>query len=61
MRATIKQTTPAATEMVSYGIPAYKMGVMLVWFAAHTSHIGLYPRGSGIEEFREEKAPFNSR
>ncbi len=27
---------------------------MLVWFAAHTKHIGFYPRVSGIEAFKKE-------
>jgi uncharacterized protein YdhG (YjbR/CyaY superfamily) len=31
----------------------------LVWFAVHTNHIGLYPRGSVIEEFREELTDHN--
>ena len=53
MRQTIKATAPGAEELISYGIPAYKLKGMLVWFAAHTNHIGLYPRGSGIEEFAD--------
>ena len=51
MRHVVKTTAPHAEELISYGIPAYKLKGMLVWFAAHTNHIGLYPRGSGIEEF----------
>jgi uncharacterized protein YdhG (YjbR/CyaY superfamily) len=58
LRAAIKEAAPQATEMISYGVPAFKLGNMLVWFAAHSHHIGLYPRGSGIEEFREELAPY---
>ena len=54
MRNTIKQTAPQADELISYGIPAFRLKGMLVWFAAHTNHIGLYPRGSGIEEFAEQ-------
>ena len=51
MRSAIKQAAPDAEEIISYGIPAFRFKGMLVWFAAHTNHIGLYPRGSGIEEF----------
>ncbi len=54
MRAAIKETAPQAEEIISYGIPAFRYKGMLVWFAAHTNHIGLYPRGSGIEEFAEQ-------
>ncbi len=51
MRSVVKQVAPQAEETISYGIPAFKLNGMLVWFAAHTNHIGLYPRGSGIDEF----------
>jgi uncharacterized protein YdhG (YjbR/CyaY superfamily) len=51
MRSAIKQAAPDAEEIISYSMPAFRLNGMLVWFAAHTSHIGLYPRGSGIEEF----------
>jgi uncharacterized protein YdhG (YjbR/CyaY superfamily) len=54
MRQAIKQVAPDADELISYGIPAFRFKKMLVWFAAHTNHIGLYPRGSGIEEFAEQ-------
>ena len=58
MRATIKKAAPKAEELISYNMPAYKLNGMLVWFAAHSKHIGLYPRGSGIEEFSEELSPY---
>ena len=51
MRLTIQQAAPNAEEMISYSMPAFRLNGMLVWFAAHSNHIGLYPRGSGIEEF----------
>ena len=54
MRKAVKDTAPQAEEIISYGIPAFRFKGMLVWFAAHTNHIGLYPRGSGIEEFAEQ-------
>lgn len=58
LRSTIAEAAPEAGETISYGIPAFKLNGMLVWFAAHTNHIGLYPRGSGIEEFRDELKHF---
>src|SRR5882724_9135866 len=54
LRDTIKKAAPRAEETISYGIPAFKLNGMLVWFAAHKKHIGFYPRGSGIEQFRTE-------
>ena len=54
IRATIRKAAPGAEEVISYGMPAYKLNGMLVWFAAHTKHIGFYPKASGIAAFRKE-------
>ena len=54
LRTTIKKTAPQADEVISYGMPAIKLNGMLVWFAAHSKHIGFYPRVSGIEAFKKE-------
>ena len=54
LRATIKKAAPKAEEIISYGMPAFKLNGMLVWFAAHKKHIGFYPRVSGIESFKKE-------
>jgi uncharacterized protein YdhG (YjbR/CyaY superfamily) len=53
-RGVVKLVAPEATEAISYGIPAFKQNGMLVWFAAHTNHIGFYPRASAIERFKKE-------
>ena len=53
-RATIKKAAPEAEEVISYGMPAFKLKGMLVWFAAHSKHIGFYPRVSAIEAFKKE-------
>lgn len=53
-RTTVKKAAPQAEEAISYGMPAFKLNGMLVWFAAHTNHTGFYPRVSGIEAFRKE-------
>jgi uncharacterized protein YdhG (YjbR/CyaY superfamily) len=54
LRATIKKSAPTAVEVISYGMPAFKLNGMLVWFAAHSKHIGFYPRMSAIEAFKKE-------
>jgi len=54
LRVTIKKAAPQADEVISYGMPAFKLNGMLVWFAAHAAHIGFYPRVSGIEAFKKE-------
>lgn len=60
MRTTITKAAPNAEELISYGMPAFKLNGMLVWFAAHTKHIGFYPRGSGIEEFKQDISNYKS-
>jgi len=54
LRVTIKGAAPQADEIISYGMPAFKLNGMLVWFAAYSKHIGFYPRVSGIEAFKKE-------
>jgi uncharacterized protein YdhG (YjbR/CyaY superfamily) len=59
-RGVVKQVAPEATETISYGMPAFKQNGMLVWFAAHTNHIGFYPRVSAIERFKKELSGYKS-
>lgn len=47
IRATIHRGAPAAEETISYGIPAFRLHGILVYFAAFQKHIGLYPPVSG--------------
>lgn len=54
MRATIKRAAPKAEETISYGIPAFRLNGLLVWFAAFKEHIGFYPRKSAIIAFQDE-------
>ena len=54
IRAVIRDSAPKAVEKISYQMPGFYLNGMLVWFAAHTHHIGFYPTGSGIEAFKEE-------
>jgi len=54
LRSVIKKAAPVAEEKLSYGMPAYTHKGMLLYFAAHTNHIGLYPYPSAMETFRKE-------
>ena len=58
MRLTIKKAAPQAKETISYGIPAFTLNGLLVWFAAHKNHIGFYPRASAIAAFKKELSPY---
>lgn len=54
MRETVKAAAPDAEEAISYGMPLYKQQGRLVYFGAHTHHLGLYPMGAAIEHFKKE-------
>ena len=54
MRDIIKKAAPKAVEVISYGMPAFKMHGVLVFFAAWKTHIGFYPHSSGIAAFKKE-------
>ena len=43
IRATIRKAAPAAAERISYQMPAFFQHGVLIYFAAHTHHIGIYP------------------
>lgn len=58
VRTTIKQAAPQATEVISYNMPAFKMHGILVYYAAHTEHIGFYPTASPIEIFKDELSAY---
>lgn len=58
LRATIKLAAPEASEVISWGMPAYKQNGILVYFAAYKNHIGFYPTASGIEAFKPELSSF---
>jgi uncharacterized protein YdhG (YjbR/CyaY superfamily) len=54
VRRTIQAAAPQAQETISYRMPAFKLDRILVYFAAHTSHIGFYPGAGAIAAFRKE-------
>lgn len=54
IRSVVKETAPEAVEKISYGMPAYTLHGMLLYFAAHSRHIGFYPFTTAIQAFRDE-------
>ncbi len=58
IRATIQKAAPDAEETISYGMPAFKLKGILVYFAAHKKHIGFYPGSAGIEKFKRELSDY---
>jgi uncharacterized protein YdhG (YjbR/CyaY superfamily) len=61
VRAAIRSVVPAeTTEVISYGIPAFKYKRILMWYAAFSDHCSVFPTASVIEEFKEELRPFRT-
>ncbi len=54
IRTAIKKATPKSAEVISYGMPAFKMNKVLVYFAAGKNHIGFYPTPNPIKVFSKE-------
>jgi uncharacterized protein YdhG (YjbR/CyaY superfamily) len=55
IRASIRSVVPPeATEVISYGMPAFKYKGVLVWYAAFSNHCSLFPTASIIQEFKDE-------
>ena len=53
LRNTIRAVVPEAQEVISYGMPAFKLRSVLVYYAATSKHIGFYPTASGVAAFTE--------
>ncbi len=50
VRGTLRKALPGATEVISYGIPANKIGDnVVVWFAGWKQHYSLYPVNSRLQ------------
>jgi uncharacterized protein YdhG (YjbR/CyaY superfamily) len=49
---------PAATETISYKIPAFRHGKIVIWFAAFADHCSLFPTARVIELFRADLKPY---
>ena len=60
IRSIVKNHAPEAEEKISYGMPAFTYHGMLIYFAAHTKHIGFYPFTTAVEAFRDELTGYNT-
>jgi uncharacterized protein YdhG (YjbR/CyaY superfamily) len=60
IRATIRSAVPAATtEVISYGMPAFRYKEVLIWYGAFPAHCSLFPTAAVIDQFRAELAKFS--
>lgn len=59
LRRAIRSAAPGeATEIISYGIPAFRYKGLLAWYAAFPTHCSFFPRVSAIRKFRRELKGF---
>jgi uncharacterized protein YdhG (YjbR/CyaY superfamily) len=61
IRETIRSAVPReAVEVISYRMPAFKHGRVLVWYAAFADHVSLFPGGSVLARFENDLADFQT-
>jgi uncharacterized protein YdhG (YjbR/CyaY superfamily) len=61
LRAIVRERAPTAVESISYRIPAYKLdGRALVYFAAWTDHVSMYPIPEIDERFEHDIEPYRA-
>lgn len=58
VRETIRHAAPDAKKTISYQMPAFKQHGILVYFAAWTKHIGLYPPITGDKAIEKAVARY---
>ncbi len=54
IRGIISEAAPGTTECISYGMPAFRLRRVVVYFAAFKNHVSLFPGGSGVAAFAKE-------
>lgn len=58
IRKTIQKAAPAAEEVISYSMPAFKLNRILIYFAGYKNHISVYPAPRGATQFKMELAQY---
>lgn len=60
MYTILHRALPDAQERLSYGMPAFWQGRVLVYFAANAKHIGLYPTAAPIQAFAAQLGEYKT-
>jgi uncharacterized protein YdhG (YjbR/CyaY superfamily) len=58
LRRILRKAAPDATEVISYGMPAFRENGVLLYFAAFKNHIGVYPPISGDKALEKALARY---
>jgi uncharacterized protein YdhG (YjbR/CyaY superfamily) len=60
VRAAIRSALPpTAAETISYKMPAFRHGEIIVWFAAFANHCSIFPTGRIIQMFHDDLKPYS--
>jgi len=59
IRQAVRAAAPEAKERISYQMPAFDQGGIVVYFAAFKAHIGVYPPVTGDAALMRDLAPFS--
>ena len=61
IRSLVKELAPKATEVISYGIPTFKVGKQpLIYFGAFKDHMSLFPASDDMVKAIPEVAKFRT-
>jgi len=60
LRKVIRRTAPDAIEKISYGMPAYDLNGLLIYFAGYANHVSIYPFPSAMEQFKKEAESYRT-
>lgn len=58
LRRVIRAAAPAAEEVISYRMPAFRQAGILVYFAAFKGHIGIFPPVRDDAKLAKALAPY---
>ena len=58
IRKIVRAAAPKAEEVISYRMPALRQNGILLWYAAFTKHIGLYPPIRGDKALERQARPY---
>ncbi len=54
LRTILCAAAPEAEEAISYGMPCLKLHGIIIYYACHAKHYGLYPYSGTIVRFKEK-------
>jgi uncharacterized protein YdhG (YjbR/CyaY superfamily) len=59
LRQQILAAAPGAKEVISYGMPGFRLNGVLVWIGAARTHCALYPHGL-VEDFADQLRDYDT-